>query len=149
MSGDYLYDDDPMPLHTGTPRSRRGLLLAIGGATVLVAVLMAVLLQLVTGSAATQSQQVAGVFTTALSRGDIQAAYGLLCAAERARLQPGDVAAVYLRPGTPEVIGSRAGSGPGPSRVVDVRWVVGAQATSTELVVVPEGGTTVCGLLGG
>ena len=40
--GRYLYDDGPAPLHTGTPRAARGLILAILGGTVAVAVAMAV-----------------------------------------------------------------------------------------------------------
>jgi hypothetical protein len=145
MSGDYLYDDDPAPLHTGTPRNRNGLLLAIGGGTVLVAVLMAVLLPLVTGSAGQQAEEVAGVFTAALSQGDTETAYQLLCDDERARLQPGDLAGAYLQEGTPEVTGSREGTGAEPTRLVDVRWGSGADATTTEILVVPEGGTKVCG----
>ncbi|SDY09100.1 hypothetical protein SAMN05661080_02292 [Modestobacter sp. DSM 44400] len=144
-SGDYLYDDDPAPLHTGTPRNRNGLLLAIGGGTVLVAVLVAVLLPVLTGSAQEQAEEVAGVFAAALSQGDTETAYQLLCDDERARLQPGDLAAAYLHDGTPEVTGSREGTGAQPTRLVDVRWGEGADATSTELTVVPEGGTKVCG----
>ena len=33
--GPFLYDDDPMPLHTGTPRNRNGTLIALLSATVL------------------------------------------------------------------------------------------------------------------
>jgi hypothetical protein len=148
-TGPFLYDDDPAPLHTGTPRSRNGLLLAIGGAVVLVAVLMAVLLPLVTGSAGKQAEEVAGVFAAALSQGDTETAYQLLCDDERARLQPGDLAGAYLHEGTPHVTGSRDGGGAQTSRVVDVRWGEGAGATTTELVVVPEGGTKVCGTRAG
>ncbi|MCU1604100.1 MAG: uncharacterized protein JWP46_565 [Modestobacter sp.] len=144
-SGPYLYDDDPAPLHTGTPRSRNGLMLAVGGAVVLVAVLMAALLPLVTGSAEHQAEEVAGVFTSALAQGDTETAYALLCDAERGRLQPGDLAAAYLQDGAPHVTGSRDGDGPATSRLVDVRWGEGATATTTEVVVVPEGGTKVCG----
>jgi hypothetical protein len=144
-SGEYLYDDDPAPLHTGTPRSRNGLMLAIGAAIVLVAVLMAALLPLVSGSAEDQAEEVAGVFTAALAQGDTETAYALLCDDQRSRLQPGDLAAAYLQAGTPHVTGSRDGDGPDTSRLVDVRWGEGATATTTELVVVPEGGTKVCG----
>jgi type II secretory pathway pseudopilin PulG len=144
-SGPFLYDDDPAPLHTGTPRSRNGLLLAIGGAVVLVAVLMAVLLPVITGSADEQAEEVAGVFVAALSQGDTETAYQLLCDDERARLQPEDLAGAYLQEGTPEVTGSRAGAGDELTRLVDVRWGAGASATTTEVVVVPEGGTKVCG----
>jgi hypothetical protein len=147
--GDYLYDDDPMPLHTGTPRPRRGLLVAILGGTVLVAVLMAVLMPLVTGSASEQAEEVARVFTAALSQGDTETAYGLICDDERARLQPADLAGAYLHEGTPHVTGSRDGDGAATSRLVDVRWGEGATATTSELVVVPEGGTKVCGTRSG
>jgi hypothetical protein len=144
-SGPFLYDDDPAPLHTGTPRSRNGLLLAIGGAVVLVAVLMAVLLPVITGSADEQAEEVAGVFVAALSQGDTETAYQLLCDDERARLQPEDLAGAYLQEGVPEVTGSRVGAGDAPTRLVDVRWGGGASATTSEIVVVPEGGTKVCG----
>jgi hypothetical protein len=145
MSGPFLYDDDPAPLHTGPGRNRNRLLLAIGAGTVLVAVLMVVLLPLVTGSARQQSEEVAGVFTAALSAGDTETAYGLLCDDERARLQPGDLAGAYLHDGTPHVTGSREDGGARTARLVDVRWGSGATATTSELVVVPEGGTKVCG----
>jgi hypothetical protein len=144
-SGDYLYDDDPAPLHTGTPRSRQGLLVALGLGTVLVAVVMVLLLPLVSGSAGDQAEEVGRVFTAALAQGDTETAYGLLCDTERARLQPGDLAGAYLHEGTPHVTGSRDGGGAQTHRLVDVRWGEGAGATATDLVVVPEGGTKVCG----
>ena len=146
-TGPFLYDDDPMPpLHTGTPRRRQGLLLAIFGATALVAVLMVGGILLVKGSGEEQAQQVAGVFTAALSQGDVETAYDLLCDDERARVAPEALAAAYLQEGEPAVTGSRPGEYDGnPAQLVGVRWGEGADATTTELVVVPEGGTKVCG----
>ena len=144
-NGDFLYDDDPAPLHTGTPRSRKGLLLGLLGGTAVVAVLMVVFMPLVMGSAADKAEEVAGVFTAALSQGDTETAYGLLCDDQRARLRPGDLAAAYLQEGTPVVTGSREGGGEETLRLVEVRWGEGPTATTTELVLVPEGGTSVCG----
>jgi hypothetical protein len=143
--GPYLYDDDPEPLHTGAPRRRTGLLLGVFGGTAVLAVLMVVALPLVKGSAQDQAREAAGVFVAALQHGDTETAYQLLCDDERARLQPGDLAGAYLHEGTPHVTGSRDGDGPDTSRLVDVRWGEGTTATTTELVVVPEGGTKVCG----
>jgi hypothetical protein len=149
-SGPFLYDDDPAPLHTGEPRQRQGLLLAIFGATVLVAVLMVGGILLVKGSAGDQAQEVATVFTAALSQGDVETAYALICDDERARLAPAELADAYLQEGTPTVTGARDGEYDGdPAQLVDVRWGGGAGATTTEIVVVPEGGTKVCGTRAG
>lgn len=144
-TGPLLYDDDPMPLHTGTPRRRHALLLGIGAATVAVAVLMVVLLRVMSGSATDRAEQVGGVFVAALSQGDTETAYALLCPSERSRLQPGDLAGAYLHEGTPQVTGSRDGGGGQTARLVDVRWGTGATATTTALVVVPQDGAKVCG----
>ena len=38
MTGPYLYDEGPEALHTGTPRRRNGLILAVFGATLAVGV---------------------------------------------------------------------------------------------------------------
>ena len=65
--GPFLYDDDPMPLHTGTPRQRNGTLIALLSATVLIAVLMVGGMVLFKGTAADQAEEVAGVFTTSLA----------------------------------------------------------------------------------
>jgi hypothetical protein len=149
-TGPFLYDDDPAPLHTGEPRQRQGLLLAVFGATVLVAVGMVGGILLVKGSAGDQAQQVAGVFTAALSQGDVETAYDLVCDDERARLAPDELADAYLQEGTPTVTGARDGEYDGaPAQLVGVQWGEGSAATTTELVVVPEGGTKVCGTRAG
>lgn len=145
-TGPFLYDDDPAPLHTGEPRRRQGLLLAVFGATALVAVLMVGGILLVKGSGGDQAREVAGVFTAALSQGDVETAYELICDDERARLAPDELADAYLQEGTPTVTGTRDGEYDGnPAQLVDVRWGEGAGATTTEILVVPEGGTKVCG----
>ncbi|WP_448624553.1 Rv0361 family membrane protein [Geodermatophilus sp. URMC 64] len=141
-TGPYLYDEGPEDLHTGTGRSRRGLLVAIFGGTVLVAVAAAVALLVVRGSAGEQATEAAGVFLAALQQDDVETAYGLLCADERARLQPADVAAEYLRPGTPR-IGDTTEDG--DAQQVEVRWTDGDAVSSTVLTLVNEGGARVCG----
>ncbi len=145
MSGPYLYDDDPQPLHAGAGRSRKGLLLAIGGGTVAVAVGAVLALNLVQGSPEEQVQQVAGVFTQALAAGDEETAWGLLCDAEQARLDPDQVAGAYLRAGTPEVgAASRAELDGVQARTVPVRWDDGGTITTTRLTLVAEDGPKVC-----
>src|SRR4051812_44222957 len=145
-NGPYLYDDGPEPLHTGAPRSRRGLLVAIFLGTALVAVAAAVALPLVRGSAGEQARQAAGVFVAALQQGDIETAYTLLCVDERARLQPGDVAAEYLRSGTARVGGAADADRDGkPAQRVEVRWTDGDAVARTSLTVVNEDGAHVCG----
>jgi hypothetical protein len=144
--GPFLYDDDPMPLHTGTGRNRNGTIIALLGATVLVAVLMVGGMTLFKGSASDQAQEVAGVFTKALAAGDTETAYGLICDDERARITPDELAADYRQPGTPEVVGSRSAEVDGdPVQYVEVRWDDAGTSSTTELTVVPEGGTKVCG----
>jgi hypothetical protein len=144
--GPYLYDEGPEPLHTGAGRSRRGLLVAILLGTVLVAVAAVVALPLVRGTAGEQAGEAAGVFITALQKGDDETAYDLLCADERARLQPAQVAEEYLRPGT-ATIGdvSDADLGDRPAQRVPVRWTDGDAVTRTFLTVVNEDGAHVCG----
>lgn len=146
MSGPYLYDDGPAPLHTGTPRSRKGLLIGILAGTVAVAVAAVVALPLFTGSAEKQASQSAGVFVAALQQGDTETAYGLLCDDERARLQPAEVAAAYLRPGTGTVAGvSDAELGGRPAERVEVRWTDGGAVSNSYLTVINESGAHVCG----
>ena len=141
--GPYLYDDDPAPLHTGTPRAARGLILAILGGTVAVAVGMAVGLPLVKGTPEEQARQVAGVFLEALDQDDLETAYGLLCATERARLPPGVLVSEYAPAGRGEVTGTRAGEVEGePVQRVEVGWPDGSTST---LTVVSEDGARVCG----
>ena len=145
-TGPFLYDDDPMPLHTGTGRNRNGTLIALIGATVLVAVLAVGGMVWFQGTPSHQAEEVAGVFTKALAAGDTETAYGLICDAERGRITPDQLAGDYLHPGTPTVTGTRAARVDGaPVRYVQVRWDDAGSVVSTELTVVPEGGTKVCG----
>lgn len=145
-TGPYLYDEGPEPLHTGQGRSRRGLLVAILLGTVLVAVGLVVALPLVKGSAREQSSEAVGVFVAALQHGDDETAYGLLCADQRARLQPDQVAAEYLRPGTARIgkVTDTRPDGAGAERVA-VTWTDGGAVTSTFLTVVNESGAHICG----
>ncbi len=140
MTGPYLYDDDPAPLHTGTPRSGQRLLIAILAGTVLVAVGMVVALFLVKGSPEEQAQEVAGVFLAALEDGDTDTAHQLLCQAERANLSPASVGATYLAETPGRVVGADAADD-GRLRV-QVRWADGATA---EWTVVGEDGPRICG----
>ena len=142
-NGPYLYDDDPAPLHTGTPRRRQGLLIAILAGTVLVAVGMVAALFLVKGSPEEQAEQVAGVFLSALQQGDTDTAHQLLCQAERANLSPGSVPPIYLAETPGRVVGAEA-AGDGQLRV-QVRW---ADDTTTEWTVISESGPRVCGTTG-
>jgi hypothetical protein len=145
-TGPFLYDDDPAPLHTGEPRQRQGLLLALFGATVLIAVLMVGGILFFKGSGEEQAREVTTVFTAALSQGDVETAYELICDDERARLQPDELAGAYLQEGTPTVVGAQETEyEDGPAQRVAVRWGEGAGAVTTEVLVVPEGGTKVCG----
>jgi hypothetical protein len=139
-SGPFLYDDDPAPLHTGTPRRRPALLLAIFGGTAAFAVLMVVLMTVVRGSGDEQAQEVAGVFLKALAQDDTQTAHELLCQEERVRLSPEEVAGAYLREGTPELGPVRDD---GDARLVPVQW---SDGTTTELTVIGENGPRVCGV---
>jgi hypothetical protein len=139
-SGPFLYDDDPAPLHTGTPRRRPALLLAIFGGTAAFAVLMVVLMTVVRGSGEEQAQEVAGVFLKALAQDDTQTAHELLCQEERVRLSPEELAGAYLREGTPELGPVRDN---GDARLVPVQW---SDGTTTELTVVGENGPRVCGV---
>jgi hypothetical protein len=140
MTGPYLYDDDPAPLHTGTPRRATGPLLWIFGGTVAFAVLMVVLTLALKGSGEEQAREVTGVFLAALADDDTETAHDLLCQDERIRLEPDEVADAYLgegtgEPGTPREDGDR--------RVVPVEW---ADGLTSELTVVGEDGPRVCGV---
>jgi hypothetical protein len=144
--GPYLYDEGPESLYKGAGRSRRGLLVLILLGTVLIAVALVVALPLVKGTPGEQATDAARVFVTALQKGDDETAYGLLCADERARLQPEQMVEEYLRQGTPTVgTAKNAGDGDGPSQRVEVRWTDGGAVTSTFLTLVNEGGAHVCG----
>ena len=145
-TGPFLYDDDPAPIHTGTPRNRNGTLIALLSATVLVAVLMVGGLVFFKGTGTRQAEEVAGVFTQALAAGDTETAYGLICDDERARITPDQLAGEYLHPGIPEVTGLRRAEVDGaPVQYVQVRWDDAGTSSTTELTIVPEGGTKVCG----
>jgi hypothetical protein len=142
-NGPFLYDEGPAPLHTGTPRRRRGLIVGVLGGTAVAAVAMVIALPLITGTQEKQSREVTGVFVRSLTAGDTETAYGLLCDAERARLKPGDLAAAYLGPGTGHIVGaSSARRDDKPVERVRVRWGDGSTSTFT---LVSEGGARVCG----
>ncbi len=140
-NGPFLYDDDPTPLHTGTPRRRHGLLIAIFAGTVLVAVGMVAALFLVKGSPEEQAQQVAVVFLSASQQGDTETAHQLLCQAERANLSPASVPPTYLAETPGRVLGADA-AGNGRLRV-EVRW---ADGSTSQWTVVSEDGPRICGL---
>ena len=141
--GPYLYDDDPAPLHTGTPRPARALILAVIGGTVAVAVGMAVGLPLVKGSPEEQAREVSGVFLSALAQDDVETAYGLLCAEERARVAPEAVATEYAAGGTGRIAGTIADELDGePVQRVEVAW---SDGSTSVLTVVSEQGARVCG----
>ena len=147
MSGPFLYDDGPAPLHTGTPRSRQGWL--IGGIVgiALFAAAMVGFLYLVKGSPAEQATRSAEVFVASLSDGDTETAYQLLCGDERARLGPDEVAGEYLGavPGVVGAVRDDENEGAVVQRVA-VSW---ADGTTTELRVLNEDGPRVCGLAAG
>ena len=139
-TGPFLYDEDPAPLHTGTPRRANGPLLWMFGGTVAFALLMVVLTLTLRGSGEEQAQEVAGVFLKALAQDDTQTAHELLCQEERVRLSPEEVAGAYLREGTPELGPVRDD---GDARLVPVQW---SDGTTTELTVIGENGPRVCGV---
>jgi hypothetical protein len=146
--GPFLYDDDPAPLHTGTPRRRQGLLLWLFGGTALVAVLMVVAMPLVKGSPEEQAREVTGVFLAALAKGDNETAFQLLCEEERAQVPPDGVAGRYLTgEGAGKVVSSRAADVDGsPVQQVRVEWPDGS---ATRLTVVNSDGPHVCGVTAG
>ena len=146
MTGPYLYDEDPEPLHTGTPRNRNRLLLGILGGTVAVAVVAVFALPLVKGSGEDQAREVVGVFLAALEAGDTETAGQLLCESERDRGEDEETAAAYTQPGTGEVRDVTAAEvdGTGVQQVL-VRWDDGATSTETTVTVVLEDGPKVCG----
>jgi hypothetical protein len=141
--GPFLYDEDPAPLHTGTPRSRQGLLIALLAGTVLVAVAMVAALFLVKGAPDEQAEEVAGVFLQALEQGDHETAHQLLCQGERANIPVEGVRSTYLAETPGQVVGTEA-AGDGALRV-QVRW---ADGRTSEWTVVGEDGPRVCGTTG-
>ena len=138
-TGPFLYDDEPAPLHTGTPRRRQGLLLAMLAGPVLIALGMGAVLLLVKGTPDEQAREVVGVFLAAVDAGDTETAHQLLCEAERGRLQPREVAGEYVGEGTGEIVGT---ADEGAVQEVRVRWDDGAE---THVAVVSEDGPHVCG----
>jgi hypothetical protein len=143
-TGPFLYDEGPEQLHTSAPRRRQGLLLWVFGGTALVAVLMALLLPVLTGSAGEQSKEAVQVFLAALDKGDNQTAHQLLCEQERSELAPDDVAGRYLGDGTGTVEAVSAGEVDGdPVQRVRVAW---ADGSTTEFTVVNADGPHVCGV---
>ncbi|QXG75547.1 hypothetical protein KUM42_17315 [Modestobacter sp. L9-4] len=145
-AGPFLYDDGPAPLHTGAPRQRNGLIIGLLGGTVVFSVAMVVLMTLWSGNGADQSRQVATVFTSALSQGDLTTSYALICDDVRAAVPPDQLAAQYLHPGVPQVTGAESSEYEGsPAELITVRWDDAGSVTTTVLTLVPEGGTKVCG----
>jgi hypothetical protein len=143
-SGPFLYDDDPAPLHTGTPRSGKGLVVLLFGGTALLAVLLVVLMPLIKGSPEDQATEAAGVFVAALAEGDLETAYGLLCEAERDRVAVEALESEYAGSGTASVLGAEETEADGePVYEVTVRWSDDATAV---LSVVNEDGASVCGI---
>ncbi|MGY1813624.1 Rv0361 family membrane protein [Blastococcus sp. SYSU D00820] len=148
--GPYLYDDGPTSPHTGTPRSRRGLLVAIMGGTALVAVAAVVVLPLVKGTAEEQATAAVDVLLASLADGDTDTATQMLCLDERARLADDDLTGAYTRPGTPEVTGVREGEVDGDTvQQVTVVWSADGDEQTTTLTVVNEDGPRVCGIAPG
>jgi hypothetical protein len=142
-NGPYLYDDDPAPLHTGTPRSGNRLVLVLMLGTVFVAIGSVIAMYVVRGTPDERAQEVVGVFVAALTADDTETAHELLCEDEQARLSPDEVAEAYL--GAPpgevgDVHDDESGNGP---KHVEVRWDDGS---TSELVVTADGGRRICGL---
>jgi hypothetical protein len=143
-TGPYLYDDEPTPLHTGTPRRRNGFIVALLVGTVLVAVGMVAAMFLVKGSPTEQSEEAVGVFLAALDRGDEETAHELLCLDVRADLDAGDVPAEYRVALPGRVVGSEEIEVDGaPAVEVEVR---GDDGATTSFTVINEDGPHVCGV---
>jgi hypothetical protein len=87
---------------------------------------------------------VVGVFLAALQDDDTETAHGLLCEAERARLEPGEVAGAYLGQGAGRVVGAaKAVRDDRAVQEVRVAWADGAES---EFVVLSEDGPHLCGV---
>jgi hypothetical protein len=142
-TGPYLYDQGPEALHTGTPRRRRGLLTAVFLGAAVLAILAAVLLPVLTGSAADKAKEVTGVFLKALAAKDTETAYGLLCEREQERLPADKVGSAYLgaTPGTVVAAAEIKRNGT-PIETVDVRW---ADGSTSRYTLVNESGPRICG----
>jgi hypothetical protein len=143
-TGPFLYDDDPAPLHTGTPRRSGKLLVAIFGGTAVVAVLMVAALPLVKGTGAEQARESVGVFLAALEQGDTTTAHQLLCAEERGRVTEADVAATYVGGERGRVTGVEGAAVDGETvQQVRIAWDDGSFTT---VDVINEEGPRVCGI---
>jgi hypothetical protein len=104
---------------------------------------MVAVLWLVRGSPAEQSEEVVGVFLSALDEGDDETAFGLLCEEVRADLEAGEVPAEYQGANPGRVVGSTETEVDGaPVVEVEVRWADGSR---TRLAVVSQDGPRVCG----
>jgi hypothetical protein len=141
--GPFLYDDDPAPLHTGTPRRRHGLIVALLGGTVLVAFLMVGATYWLKGTPEDQAREVAGVFLAALEQRDAETAHQLLCEAERARVPAEGVVVEYGSTGSGEITTVTEEEAPGGIvHEVGVEWSDGSESV---LVIVGENGPRICG----
>ena len=146
-TGPFLYDDGPAALHTGTPRRRGRLLLAMCGGTVLIAVLMVVTLPLVKGSPDKQARQAVGSFLQAMQHADSGAAHEMLCDKEQARLTAAQVVEEYGGPPPGRVVSaSKDPTGGTTAELVRVRW---ADGTTSRFTVIPEDGAHICGVRAG
>jgi hypothetical protein len=144
--GPYLYDEGPFSPHTGTPRTRNGLLVVLLLGTVALAAAAVVAFVLVRGTPEDQAEEAAGVFLAALAHNDIETAHGLLCADERARIPAEGVEGEYGAGGEGHVVDAREVEVDGRvAQRVEVRWVDGS---TSGLVVVPEDGPKICGTTG-
>ena len=141
--GPFLYDEAPEPLHTGTPRRRNGLIVALLGGTVLVALLMVAGTYWLKGTPEDRVREVAGVFLAALEQRDVETAHQLLCEAERARVTAEGVVAEYGSAGSGDITTVTEEDGPGGIvHEVGVAW---SDGTESVLVLVGENGPRVCG----
>ncbi|UOY03256.1 hypothetical protein [Blastococcus sp. PRF04-17] len=141
--GPFLYDEEPAPLHTGTPRRRQGVLLLVFGGTVVAAFLMVGASFWIKGSPDDQAREVAGVFLEALEQRDTETAWGLLCEEERARVPAEGVVAEYQLADDGEIASVAGADMAGtPARQVVVDWSDGQRS---RLVVISENGPRVCG----
>ena len=146
-TGPFLYDDEPVPLHTGTPRRRNGFIVALLVGTVLAAAGMVAAMFLVKGSPSEQSEEAVGVFLAALDRGDGETAHGLLCTDVRAGLDAGEVPPEYRVALPGRVVGSAETEVDG-APVVEVE-VRGNDGATTSFTVVNQEGPHLCGVSAG
>jgi hypothetical protein len=144
-NGPYLYDDDPTPLHTGAPRGRNWSIVVVLALTVLAAVGTVVGMYVFRGSPADESEERARVFVAALGADDLETASALLCQEQRDGRSADEALEPYRAAAGGTVGEARAGEvDGGPAQLVPVR---SADGTTTHLVLVPEGGPRVCGVL--